>query len=305
MEISGLEDLFIFMNKKDLEIIQCLQSASLIRKTKRCSDRRCRCYCKLWRRENMTLNHAFVCGKCRKQWSVFDGSYFENVHISIKNVLYIMWLWATQTRSGIASKILNIPRNSIYNQYRHIRDICSWKLLQCPDLFLVGGLNHIVQIDESVITKRKYNRGRIIPEKWLLCVYDVTEKRGVIMYISNRETVTLVKEIERCVKPGSEIWTDMWRGYNELSQLGNVSPYIHKTVNHNKHFVDAETHTCTNTVESYWSKLKTYLRQLGVLKSKLLPEHIDQFMWLQHFGGSPKDIYHNICCHISERYGFN
>lgn len=66
MEISSLQDLFIVTNKEDVLVIKWLQNVNLIRKAKRCSNKQCRRYCRLLRSENVTLNHAFVCAKCKK-----------------------------------------------------------------------------------------------------------------------------------------------------------------------------------------------------------------------------------------------
>ena len=38
---------------------------------------------------------------------------------------------------------------------------------------------------------------------------------------------------------GSEIHTDFWAAYNNISQMG--MNYIHKTVNHKENFIDEET----------------------------------------------------------------
>ena len=62
--------------------------------------------------------------------------------------------------------------------------------------------------------------------------------------------------------------------YTGLDRAG----YTHMVVNHKKNFVDPTTGACTNAVEGYWSRLKRFLRQINTMQSKLLPEHIDEFM---------------------------
>lgn len=289
------------MNRPEADVIETFQNIGLIKRNKRCPKRNCRQYCQLWQRPHFKLHHAFVCRKCKTEYGVLAESYFENIHVSIKHLLYIIWLWVTDCNSGTASCILNIPRNTIYQQYRFLRDICSWKLLNIPQIKL-GGPNIIVQIDESIIAKRKYHRGRLIREKWVLGMYDTSTRKGMIMYIPNRSSETLQQKIVQFVKPGTEIWTDCWRGYKDLDKIGNVSQFLHKTVNHSRYFVDPATNTCTNMVESYWAKLKKYMRKLGVMNSKFWPEYVDQFMYKEHFGGTCQEQFNNVLRNISEKY---
>lgn len=138
--------------------------------------------------------------------------------------------------SPLTSQVLGVPRHSIHQYYRFIRDVCSWKLLQDHELFKLSGEGHVVQVDESVITKRKYNVGRIVKQQWVLGSYDATIKLGVIMYIPNRSGLVLIQQITKFVQVGSEVWTDCWRGYSSMSTLEGVSPFMHKTVNHRKEF---------------------------------------------------------------------
>lgn len=302
MEVVCMADIDKQFSGEDNEIIVKLQISGLINKTVRCKLRTCRRVCQLKYENNVKLKHVFKCPKRHMFKSVVSGSYFEKSHLSVLNIMRCIWMWSCRTPCLVASELINLNRKSIGQQYRFLRDICSWKLLNNPELQRLGGAGHVIQIDESVITKRKYNVGRVIPQKWILGIYDTTIKKGVIIYVKTRDTKTLTKLILEHVMPGSEVWTDCWKGYNCLKLLEGVSPFIHKTVNHSKNFKDPVTGVCTNQVEGYWSRLKKYCRTQRVLGSNLLPEHIDHFMWLEHFGGQAKSTYNNIINHIRERY---
>lgn len=54
-----------------------------------------------------------------------------------------------------------------------------------------------IQIDESVISKRKENFGRMVKETWLLVMFDVTKKFGIIVYIENRTAQTTRNNIQK------------------------------------------------------------------------------------------------------------
>lgn len=170
--------------------------------------------------------------------------------------------------------------------------------------FFLGGVGHVVQIDESVVTKRKYNVGRLVPEKWVLGLYDVTVKRGYIVFIPDRSAQTLQRIIAEHVLPGTEIWTDCWRGYMGLQNLDGVSPYVHKTVNHSQHFVDPQTGVCTNYIEGHWACLKQFIRRLGAMQSPFIPKYIDQFMWWEVYGDTPSIRFRHFIQQITEKYIF-
>ncbi|PSN35446.1 hypothetical protein C0J52_06616 [Blattella germanica] len=149
------------------------------------------------------------------------------------------------------------------------------RLLQ-GEVFIFGGPGCVVQVDESVVTRRKYNRGRLVK---VVGIYDTSLRRGIVLFVSRRGRQTLVPLIRDYVLPGTTIYTDGWSGYTGLNRAG----YTHMVVNHKDHFVDPTTGACTNAVEGYWSKLKGFLRQTNTLKSTLLPEHIDEFMWREAY----------------------
>lgn len=132
--------------------------------------------------------------------------------------------------------------------------------------------------------------------------YDI-EKR-LVLYLKNRKGRTLTKLIEENVAVGTEIWTDNWKGYCRLNRLGRVSPYIHKTVNHSKNFVDPITGVCTNHVEGFWAVMKGFCRRMHVMHSKMPPERIDHFMWYRIYGGKQNITFNNIIKHITKRYKF-
>jgi len=57
--------------------------------------------------------------------------------------------------------------------YQYFRDICSWKLLREP--VVLGGVDCCMQIDESVMVKAKYHRGRQLRERqrWVFGICDL------------------------------------------------------------------------------------------------------------------------------------
>jgi hypothetical protein len=71
--------------------------------------------------------------------------------------------------------------------------------------------------------------------------------------VKDRERDTLEDFVLRTVEGGSQINTDLWRGYSELGLIG----YAHEPYNHSLgHF------SGTNMIENLWSVIKRHLRSL-------------------------------------------
>lgn len=222
------------------------------------------------------------------------GTFFENVHLSFKAVFVIMISWVAHVSPIATARLVGVPRQSVLQFFRFFRDIASWKLCTMPEIQF-GGAGSIVQIDESVITKRKYHRGKRVPEKWIFGMYDEDTGKGFCTYVPNRRKTTLLPIIKQHIRPLSTIWSDEWSAYRCLDNEG----YIHETVNHSKTF-KSQYGVCTNKVELYWKRLKQYCRQSCVLGSKLLPEHIDEFMYRERHT-SPK-LFGVFLSHVKQRY---
>lgn len=302
MNFSSIESVLQFFAKEDDQVVSDLTAYGLLQREYRCEVRTCRRICALRRRQNVQLRHHFYCNRCRRQYSLLQDSFFATCKLPVKDIFSILWMWACNSRVGVTATVLNIERQTILQYYRYFRDVCSWKLLRSPELFEVGGVGHVVQIDECVVAKRKFNVGRVVPQKWVVGLVDCTTKRGVVCYVAQRSADVLTEIIQKHVLPGTEIWTDCWRGCSSLATLGGVSPYIHKTVNHTCNFVDPVTEVCTNRVEGYWATMKRFCRLMGVMNSALLPEHLDHFMWMERFGPSGQDAFFSITQQIAERY---
>ena len=100
----------------------------------------------------------------------------------------------------------------------------------------LGGPGHTVAIDETVVDNAQ---GRPVPAQWVFGGMDLHTGGFFLELVPRHDTATLVPITQRHVLPGTPIWSDEWGGtaYINLNGLG----YIHKTVNHSRHFMDPIT----------------------------------------------------------------
>ena len=107
--------------------------------------------------------------------------------------------------------------------------ICFWKTLVKDLMTLIldeqsskiGGKDVVVQIDETAISKRKYNVGRILQNQQYWMIRGIDEEGNCFLKISRYRNRNVLEQII-CdnVEEGSIIWTDGWGGYNHLAELG-------------------------------------------------------------------------------------
>ena len=147
----------------------------------------------------------------------------------------------------------------------------------------IGGPGHVVEIDETKVGKRKYNRGRMVDGTWIFGMIDIgTEHqqpepgayRLEICPNNERTEAALVPLIQKHVEVGSVIMSDGWASYGNLERYG----YEHLSVNHTENFVDPLTFAHTQNIERSWKPLKAKLTGTGIRK-QYLADHMCEFLW--------------------------
>ena len=78
-----------------------------------------------------------------------------------------------------------------------------------------------MEIDETKIGRRKYNRGRLVDGKWLIGLIERSigdlKGRFILAVCQDRTEESLVDIIRTHVAPGSTVHTDGWPGYLNLN----------------------------------------------------------------------------------------
>ena len=79
--------------------------------------------------------------------------------------------------------------------------------------------------------------------------------------------------MKRHVHPGSTIYTDLWKGYSDLTDLG----YEHHTVNHSRYFKDPTTGVHTNSIDGLWNGIKTKIKPRN--RCNDIDDRLVEFIW--------------------------
>lgn len=236
-----------------------------------------------------TKEKLFKCKnyKCRKSISPFKGTIFSKMKLPTNIQVHLLYEFLKKTPSTILSSSLEIDRKTITKYNKLFRNYLKDKQLY-NNKEKIGGRNEIVEIDETKIAKRKYNRGHKVEGVWIIGGIQRSRlknkvrnenKKMFLLPIKERNMENINEVITKYVKKGTTIYTDCWKGYNNLDKIG----YKHKTVNHKKHFKDPETGIHTNTIEGTWNGLKQSIIPRNRTK-KDIKLHIKEFLWRKKNG---------------------
>ena len=172
---------------------------------------------------------SWWCGSCRDAKPVFTGSVFAESRLPMSKLLLLAFSFAhyydyeTAQQTCVFSSTDTQPSSAtIADWYGTFRDVLvDHAHEQVQSGCKIGGPGRIVQVDEALIGRRKYNRGRVVPGTWVVgLVDDQGDMRLEICPVRNNEALTDI--IARHVHRGSDIQTDCWRGYstNRLEWAG-------------------------------------------------------------------------------------
>jgi transposase-like protein len=191
--------------------------------------------------------------RCNQQTSIRANSFFSRSKLPCSKILAMAYFWVHRSKTTQICTMTGLSPNTVCDFQMHFRQLVAENLREVGTV--IGGEGITVEIDESKLGKRKYNRGHHVEGVWVVGGIERTpEKRMFVVPVLNRCADTLIEVIRRHILPGTTVNTDMWRGYASLGENG----YIHNTVNHSRCFVDPATGTHTNTIEGAWCGLKLF-----------------------------------------------
>ncbi|GFS57297.1 putative transposase-like protein [Trichonephila clavipes] len=147
------------------------------------------------------------------------------------------------------------PRHEGYSGYIEKIGLSNLSLREFLLQQEAWGEGKTVEIDESKIGKRKYNKGHFVEGQWVFGGVERETGRCFLVAVHGRTAETLLGLIESWIKPRTTVISDCWKSYERLSERG----YYHLTVNHSLEFVDSETSTHTYTIEVTWRHFKASL----------------------------------------------
>lgn len=216
---------------------------------------------------------SFRCPKCRTEKSLFSGTIFFNSHLKLNLSLDLIYFWTLDSLQEHVKRELETKSNQTVNSwYRKLQHL-SYGIMRQETRNKIGGEGHIVQIDECLFSKSKYNIGRVVRKVWVVGGIDYITNECFLVETFFRSAAQLEAIILANVEIGTTVYTDEWAGYNNLNALG----FLHDTVNHTTNFINHTTGANTQKIEGTWSVAKRWLRK------KSITNRCDLFLYFTEF----------------------
>ena len=108
-----------------------------------------------------------------------------------------------------------LSMRTVADWYSYCRETCMVALDSYYSEGKIGGQGTIVEIDESKVGHRKYNRGRMVEGTWIFGMIErdndqIGSFRLEICTDNKRDSATLIPFILKHVKKGTKIMSDCW-----------------------------------------------------------------------------------------------
>ena len=228
------------------------------------------------------LGKAFVCRKCRKQMNWTKGTFLDSVKLPILLYLKLIFYWCDNFNVLRTAKCLGLSRKTVHHHFKILRMV-YYNILN-RNQTRIGGAGHIIEIDETMVFRRKSHKGRLTQfqndQIWVFGGIDRETKLCFAEVVEKRDEQTLLSVLKKYVLTQSIVYSDGWRAYSNLGAHG----YIHDFVNHSQNFLKPlDNNVHTQTIERKWRSLKESIPTSSHGRSR--NDHLIEFLY--------KSMYHN------------
>lgn len=239
----------------------------------------------------------YKCQKCKRRFDDLTGTIFSNRHQSITVwISYLYFLGLNLSNRQIAQELGINESDGQYmaNELREgiVKRKPKVKLeteVECDEVYVIAGhkgLSGGVKNRAPRRNRLKGARGRGTLEKEKPPIFGMIQRNGevCIQMLANVKQNTIKPFIAETIVKGSLIYTDEYNIYNRLTSWG----YQHKTVNHSKFEYardddgDGFYEVHINTMEGFWSLLRSWLRPHRGISQEKLPFYLGFFEFVHN-----------------------
>ena len=249
--------------------------------------------------ETHPARQRYVCRHCGRQFDDLTGSLFAGRHQPLQTWIACLYLMGLNLSNQQIAQELNLHKDDVHQMTSELRQAVSD---QRPEVQLSG----TVEFDEVYVTaghkgqpeavkkkgrtgrrrKLKGFRGRGTLEKEKPPIFGMIQRGGevVVHMLANVQQQTIKPIIQATVSAGTLIYTDEYDIYARLEAWG----YSHKSVCHSAGEYardedgDGFCEVHVNTMEGFWSLLRSWLRPHRGISQEKLPIYLGFFEFVHN-----------------------
>ena len=239
----------------------------------------------------------YKCKKCGKNFDDLTGTIFAGRHQPLKVWLICLYMMGLNISNSQIDHELGLNVSDVYEMTALLRDgTVKRKVpvrlngeIEFDEVYIIAGHKgkpECIKERDARRNRLKGAPGRGTLEKEKPPVFGMIRRGGEvrIIMLENVRQDTIKPHIEETVVPGSMIYTDEYNIYSRLRQWG----YGHRTVCHGKGEYardedgDGFHEVHINTMEGFWSLLRSWLRPHRGISQEKLPEYLGFFEFVHN-----------------------
>jgi len=239
----------------------------------------------------------YGCLKCGKRFDDLTGTIFSGHHQPLRVwmcCLYLMGLNVSNRQIGQelglsesdSQQMTDLLRDGIYKRRRVVR---MQGEIECDEVYVIAGHKGKPEKIHGRLSRRnrlKGARGRGTLEKEKPPIFGMIERNGDVRIemLANVRQETIRPIIEETIVAGSLVYTDEYAIYAPLPAWG----YRHKSVCHSSGEYardedgDGFHEVHVNTMEGFWSLLRSWLRPHRGISQEKLPIYLKFFEFVHN-----------------------
>ena len=241
----------------------------------------------------------YTCQTCRKQFDDLTGTIFEGHHQPLRVWILCLYLMGLNISNAQIAAELDLAESVAQEMTTQLREgvVVKKKPVQLSgevegdEVYIVAGhKGQPAKVEKAGRTPRKRRlkgkrgRGTLAGDKPPILGLLQRDGDVFIKMLPNVQQVTIQPVILSVVAPDSLIYTDEYNIYSRLPAWG----YQHKTVNHSAGEYardedgDGFHEVHINTLEGFWSLLRSWLRPHRGISQEKLPWYLGFFEFVHN-----------------------
>lgn len=250
-------------------------------------------------RKKQPHRQRYLCKNCSYPFDDLSGTIFAGHHQPLRIWLLCLYFMGLNLSNLQIAQEMNLNKDDVQDMTRQLRTgiverkptVKLQEKVECDEVYIVAGHkgNPAAVREKGRKGRRnrlKGSRGRGTLAKEKPPIFGMIQRGGevVIHMLENVQQTTIEPLIKATISAGTLIYTDEYNIYTRLQQWG----YEHKTVNHSlgeyarDEDGDGFHEVHVNTMEGFWSLLRSWLRPHRGISQEKLPLYLGFFEFVHN-----------------------